>query len=147
MKVTPFTYTIAIEHLKQALRYTPRAPFDQKAPRDRHTMPETRRSYSPLRSLAIPALLLLLSPQASASRQGTREVQFNRDVRPLLAARCLHCHGPDEKKRKAKLRLDRADGPHGAYRIRDGKPAIKPRDPNESSIIYRLTTDNRKDGR
>ena len=33
-------------------------------------------------------------------------IEFNRDVRPILADNCFHCHGPDASHRKAKLRLD-----------------------------------------
>ena len=46
-------------------------------------------------------LLLALSIDGQA-----REVDFNREVRPILSDKCFFCHGPDKKHRKAKLRLD-----------------------------------------
>ena len=37
-------------------------------------------------------------------------VDFNFDVKPILSDKCYACHGPDEKARKANLRLDIEDG-------------------------------------
>mgnify|MGYP002639159559 CR=1 FL=1 len=39
-----------------------------------------------------------------------KDVKFNRDVRPILAANCFHCHGPDDGQRKAELRFDEEAG-------------------------------------
>ena len=51
------------------------------------------------------------------------EPDFARDVRPILAQFCFKCHGPDEKARKAELRLDDRQQAleHGAFV--PGKPA------------------------
>lgn len=68
----------------------------------------------------------------------TREaptVQYNRDVRPILADKCFHCHGPDAAARQAELRLDeRGD----ATADRDGHRAIAPGKPISSELIRRV---------
>lgn len=46
-------------------------------------------------------LFAILPNQAKA-----KEVDFNRDIRPLLAEYCLQCHGPDANQRQGDLRLD-----------------------------------------
>ena len=48
---------------------------------------------------------VLLASHASAADRGTA-IEFDRDVRPIFSENCYTCHGPDEKKRKAGLRLD-----------------------------------------
>lgn len=66
-------------------------------------------------------------------------INFNRDVRTILADKCFACHGPDQNKREADLRLDvEAD----AKAQRDGHPAIVPGKPDQSELLRRLTTDD-----
>jgi len=74
-----------------------------------------------------------------------KKVSFNQDVFPILSDRCFACHGPDSHDRKAKLRLDQADGEDGAYRTHDGVTAIKPGSIKDSELWYRITTDDADD--
>ena len=67
------------------------------------------------------------------------DVQFNRDIRPLLTDRCFSCHGPDERARKAKLRLDTYEG---ATKDLGGYSAIIPGDPENSELILRAVHEN-----
>ncbi len=83
----------------------------------------------------------LFQPAISSAQ----DVQFNRDIRPLLSDRCFACHGPDAGHREGKLRLDVTDGPEGAYRARDGVAAIQPGSPEESSVWRRLVSSDPDD--
>src|SRR5438093_3902587 len=67
----------------------------------------SRPAYRPVaRALVgVAAVLLLVSPSYAEDRSPTgRSVDFTRDVRPILQARCAKCHG--EKEPKSGLRLD-----------------------------------------
>ena len=83
-----------------------------------------------LRHLRIYNLVLLLG----VSPAWAGELEFNRDIRPILSENCFLCHGPDKHKREAKLRLDTRKG---ALKM----DAVVPGDPEGSEIIYRILED------
>src|SRR4051794_28996820 len=72
-----------------------------------------------------------------ASDTAPLAVDFSRQVRPLLAENCFVCHGPDDKARKARLRLDTRQGALG--QSRGGTPIIVPGKSTESELITRIT--------
>ncbi len=81
-------------------------------------------------SLAASCLLLGLTAPGLAD-----QVEYNRDIRPILAEHCFSCHGPDSASRKADLRLDQRDAA-----LQGG--AIVPGDPDASEIIRRIHVDD-----
>jgi hypothetical protein len=76
--------------------------------------------------------LLSWAANASGVESKRSEIEFNRDIRPILADACFHCHGPDEAKRKSKLRLDTEEG---AGRV------IAPGNPAGSEMIRRISAE------
>lgn len=56
--------------------------------------------------------LLLTSAEDPSDVRGNGAVRFGRDVRPILADKCLVCHGPDRATREARLRLDDEESAH-----------------------------------
>lgn len=87
------------------------------------------------------AVLLAFFPDVSLAEK-SEEIDFNRDIRPLLSNRCNACHGPDEEERKADLRLDTREG---AMMDMGGYAALQPGDPEASELFYRITTDDEDD--
>lgn len=87
------------------------------------------RSWLTLLALAVPGLASAADPTPAGP-----PVDYGRDIKPLLAARCYACHGPDESKRKAHLRLD--------LREEAVREAITPGDPAGSSLVERIASDD-----
>ena len=67
------------------------------------------------------------------------EIDFNKDIKPILSENCYYCHGPDENKRKAKLRLDDFKD---ATTEKNGSIAIVPNNPEESELYHRIISDD-----
>lgn len=86
-------------------------------------------------------LLLAVAAQAAEKRPG--KVDYQRDVRPIISAKCYHCHGPDEGTREAKLRLDIRE--EAVKERKGGTFAIKAGDLKKSELYARIITKDTDD--
>lgn len=78
--------------------------------------------------------LIDASGQSTVAPDGP-PIDFNRQIRPILAENCFYCHGQDANHRAAELRLD-----IGEDAIASG--AIVPHDPEASEMIARIGTED-----
>jgi hypothetical protein len=85
--------------------------------------------------IILPAVLFLFLT-ASQAAAADPKIDYSRDIRPILANHCWSCHGPDDSKREAELRLDSRDA--ALARRKQGKPAVVPGDPAGSALVSRI---------
>ncbi|MEK0446553.1 MAG: hypothetical protein RLZZ399_1874 [Verrucomicrobiota bacterium] len=90
----------------------------------------------PLLGLFVPLLFVECSfAEPAKGDAASREIRFNRDIRPILSDNCFHCHGFDQKSRKGDRRLDVRDD---AIAEKDGVRAVVPGDFRASELHRRI---------
>jgi mono/diheme cytochrome c family protein len=90
-----------------------------------------------------PKALLLAAVTAGCLGPAARAadgIDFQRDIRPILADNCLKCHGPDAEARKGGLRLDTRE--HALKGGRSGQPAVVPGKPDDGELVRRINSDD-----
>jgi hypothetical protein len=83
-------------------------------------------------------MLCLLLMQGTARSQPSAEIDFNRDIRPILSNTCWACHGPDDAQREGGLRLDLPSEAH--QELESGNRAIVPGDLEQSALYQRISS-------
>ncbi len=82
-------------------------------------------------------LWLLQAPLLSADEN---QIDYDRDIRPILSEKCFTCHGPDAAERQGGFRLDQ---PESAQSEADsGSIPIVPGHPERSELIARIQSED-----
>ncbi len=98
--------------------------MNRQGRQERQEQPKSKRWFSYGAALGALGVLGGLSSAAEP-------LKFSRDVLPILSDNCFACHGPDERARKADLRLDQKESAFAGNVIVPGKSA-------ESELIKRI---------
>lgn len=92
-------------------------------------------SHLPVVSIGcLQALFFLIVIPATAG-----EIDFNRDIRPILSDTCFACHGPDSQQRVSEMRLD---DPADILRVTESGAIVAPGDAAASLLFQRVTSED-----
>ena len=94
-------------------------------------------SQNSLRLLLLLCICLLCDSVVPRRLDAAEPIDFDRDIRPLLADACFACHGPDAAVRKADLRLDQRES---ALHSEVSPGPVTPGKPEQSELIRRVTS-------
>lgn len=92
--------------------------------------------------LATVVILVACMHNGNDSNAMPDKVSYNFHIRPILSDKCFKCHGPDEKKREAGLRLDIPDSAFAPLKETKGAFALVPGKPEESELYKRISSDD-----
>ena len=81
-----------------------------------------------------------LSCASMGASLAAAEIDFNRDIRPILSDNCFRCHGPDAGERQTDLRLDVRESAFAE--LSSGGHAIVAGEPASSEMIHRIESDD-----
>ncbi len=95
---------------------------------------EPRPSFVPMVALTLAAAVSGIPSKArAADPPPPSRVDFDREIRPILADKCFACHGPDAEARESGLRLDVRD--EALKPAESGSVAIVPGEPDKSRLL------------
>jgi hypothetical protein len=92
---------------------------------------------------ALLATFILAQSALAATAPTAAAPDFTREVRPILSRYCFKCHGPDDKARKGKLRLDVRE--EAMKEAKSGAVALVPGKPDESEVCARIFSTDKDD--
>ncbi|MEC8553496.1 MAG: PSD1 and planctomycete cytochrome C domain-containing protein [Planctomycetota bacterium] len=96
-------------------------------------------SCAAIASLSLLIVVQLVVPSIAEDRP-SKEIEFARDILPILSDRCFQCHGPDAKvAEESELRLDLE---RDVKRDRGGYAVVRSGDPEHSKLYQRIITDD-----
>src|SRR5437667_4420847 len=95
-----------------------------------------------MRRICSAILWMIVAVLSASGASSSGQIDYGRDILPILSDNCYHCHGPDEKARKAKLRLDTKEG---AFRSKDGVTVIVAGDSKKSELVRRISSTDQDD--
>src|SRR5437868_715018 len=90
-------------------------------------------------AVVISSFLFFTATALMGVMPAAEKINFSREILPVLSDNCFQCHGPDEKKREAELRLDVEAS---AKAVKEGKSAVVPGKSGESELVRRIFSDD-----